>query len=283
MFGIERQVYYRQKYRRQKQSHQAEKVVEMVTAIRKRMPRLGTRKLYYLLQKPLQEMNIGRDKLFKILNANHLNILPKRSYKVTTNTHHRFHKHKDLIHQLTIQNPEQVWVCDITYLGIRNSHLYLSFITDAYSKKIVGYDVSDSLNTNGAIRALKMAHKGRQYPKQELIHHSDKGFQYCSNEYQSLLNKYKLKCSMTEQYDPYSNAVAERINGIIKNEFNLEQHQVSKELMGQIVEETVAIYNQERPHFSCSLLTPNQMHQQNKITIKTYKSKNRSQNRLTSV
>ena len=283
MFGIERQVYYRQLYRKEKQSHQAEKVVELVTELRKRMPRLGTRKLYYLLKNKLKEMNIGRDKLFAILNANHMSIMPKRSYRVTTNTHHRFYKHKDLIQQLTIEKPEQVWVSDITYLGARNNHLYLSFITDAYSKKIVGYDVSDSLCTSGVVSALNRAHKTRQYPSQELIHHSDKGLQYCSNQYQYLLKKYKLKCSMTEQYDPYSNAVAERINGIIKNEFNLEQYELGKELMTKIVKETVTIYNEERPHFSCSLLTPNQMHQQNRLAIKTYKTKNRSQNVLTSV
>jgi transposase InsO family protein len=273
LFGIERQVYYRHKYRKEKQSTQAEKVIELVTEIRKRMPRIGTRKLYYLLKKQLQEMSIGRDKLFKILNANHLSIMPKRSYRVTTNTHHRFYKHKDLIQQLTIEKPEQVWVSDITYVGARNNHLYISFITDAYSKKIMGHDVSDSLNTSGVVRALNKAHKMRQYPEQELIHHSDKGLQYCSNEYQHLLKKYNLKCSMTEQYDPYSNAVAERINGIIKNEFNLESYEVNKEVMAQLVKETVSIYNNERPHFSCSLLTPNQMHQQNKLSIKTYKKK----------
>jgi transposase InsO family protein len=283
LFGIDRQVYYRQKYRKVKQGYQVEKVISLVTEIRNRMPRLGTRKLYYLLKNELQEMNIGRDKLFAILNANHLSIIAKRSYRVTTNTHHRFYKHKDLIQQLIIEKPEQVWVSDITYLGARNNHLYISFITDAYSKKIVGYDVSDSLSTSSVARALHIAHKTRQYPDQELIHHSDKGLQYCSNEYQYLLKKYKLKCSMTEQYDPYSNAVAERINGIIKNEFNLENYEVSKEVMTQIVKETVAIYNEERPHFSCSLLTPNQMHQQRKLAIKTYKTKNRSQNVLTSV
>jgi transposase InsO family protein len=283
LFGLERQVYYRQKYRKQKQSYQAQKVIDMVIDIRKRMPRIGTRKLYHLLQNDLQSMHVGRDKLFKILNANHLNIIPKRSYKVTTNTHHRFYKHKDLVCNLSICRPEQVWVSDITYLGIRHAHFYISFITDAYSKKIVGYNVSDSLHTNGVARALKMAHKSRQYPSEILIHHSDKGLQYCSNEYQQLLQKYRLTCSMTEQYDPYSNAVAERVNGIIKNEFNLEQFHVSLEIMQQIISETVEIYNNERPHFSCHLLTPKQMHNQSILTIKTYKSKNRSQNILTSV
>ena len=282
MFGIDRQVYYRQKYRKEQQSLLVQKVIGMVTAIRKRMPRIGTRKLYHLLQKELQTMNIGRDKLFKIMNANHLNIIPKRSYMVTTNTHHRFYKHKDLIQDLTICRPEQVWVADITYLGSRNNHLYLSMVTDAYSKKIVGYNVSDSLQTNGVLQALQMAHKSRQYPTMALIHHSDKGLQYCSNEYQKFLNKHNITCSMTEQYDPYSNAVAERVNGIIKNEFNLEQYQLGKEMMQTVVKQTIEIYNKERPHFSCRYLTPNQMHRQNKITIKTYKTKTRSQNVLTS-
>lgn len=255
----------------------------MVTEIRKRMPRIGTRKLYFLLEDRLKEMNIGRDKLFTILRANHLLIAPKRSYRITTNTHHRFYKHKDIVQDLHICRPEQVWVADITYLGYRNNHLYLSLITDAYSKKIVGYDLSKTLQTEASIRALKMANKNRIYPSESLIHHSDKGLQYCSSQYQKLLNKINIKCSMTEQYDPYSNAIAERVNGIIKNEFNLEHYMNNTEQMNVIIKQTIDIYNNERPHFSCSLLTPTQMHLQNKIAIKSYKTKNRSNYQITSV
>ena len=283
MFGINRQVYYRKKHRKNKNSLTAEKVVEMVTQIRTRMPRIGTRKLYHLLHDPLQEMSVGRDRLFGILRANQLMIYPKRSYRITTNTHHRFYKHKDLIHQLSINEPEQVGVADITYLGSRGNHLYISLITDAYSKKIVGYDVSSNLDVTGVKTALQMANNNRIYPAKTLIHHSDKGLQYCANEYQAMLNRYNMQCSMTENYDPYSNAVAERVNGIIKNEFNLESYQANMEQMKTIMKETVAIYNNERPHFSCQLLTPNQMHKQNQIIMKTYKTKNRSQNVLTSV
>lgn len=122
----------------------------MAMEIMKRMPRIDTRKLYHLLQPELQEMNIGRDKLFKVMNANHLNIILKRSYRVKTNTHHWFYKH--LVHSLPILRPEHVWVSDITYLGIKHHHLYISFITDANSKKIVVYEVSDSLQTSDVVR-----------------------------------------------------------------------------------------------------------------------------------
>jgi len=124
------------------------------------MPRIGTRKLYYILEESLQSMGVGRDRLFAILKANHLLIKPRRAYHITTNSHHRFRKHKDLIAELPLCRPEQVWVSDITYIGRRNNHSYLALITDAYSKKIVGYDLSDSLSSEGAIRALKMAIKG---------------------------------------------------------------------------------------------------------------------------
>lgn len=200
-------------------------------------------------------------------------IVPKRSYRVTTNTYHRFYKHKDIVSSLEIKRPEQVWVADITYVGNRQSNTYLALITDAYSKKIVGYDLSDSLSVQGVLRALKMATANRFYPQEVLIHHSDKGVQYCCDHYQDQLLKHKVKCSMTQGYDPYSNAVAERINGIIKQEFGLEMYNEDLPVMKKIVAESIAIYNLERPHLSCSMLTPNQMHQQRTISIKTYKSK----------
>jgi len=246
----------------------------MIMPIRRRMPRIGTRKLYHLLRDRLDPIGIGRDKLFAILKANHLHIHPKRSYRVTTNSYHRFHKHKDLVNGIEIVYPEQVWVSDITYVGTYKSHNYLALITDAYSKKIVGFDLSDSLNIGGVIKALTMAVKSRCYPDQPLIHHSDRGIQYCSNEYQELLISNKIKCSMTTNSDPYSNAVAERVNGIIKNEFNLEKYTTDLSFLKKIVAQSIHIYNMERPHLSCSFLTPDQMHSQNKMSIKTYKTTN---------
>ncbi len=248
----------------------------MVTEVRIQMPKLGTRKLYYLLEPKLNLLGVGRDKLFTILKANHMLIKPKRQYHITTNSHHRFRKHKNLIENLFIKQPEQVWVSDITYIGSRKNPMYLSLITDAYSKKIMGYNVSDSLAAEGAITALKMAVKNRKYDNDTLIHHSDRGLQYCCNEYQSLLIKNKIKCSMTEKYDPYQNAVAERINGILKHEFINGIVISDKELLGLFIENSIKIYNNQRPHYSCFMKTPNQMHKQKDIKIRTYKSKNHS-------
>ena len=134
----------------------------MVDTIRKTMPRIGTRKLYHLLSDKLQLRKVGRDKFFDILRTNHLLIQPKRSYHITTNSHHRFRKHENLILDLNINRPEQVWVSDITYIGKRDNPCYLSLITDAYSKKIMGYYVSENLNTQSSVMALKMALKQRR-------------------------------------------------------------------------------------------------------------------------
>jgi len=238
------------------------------------MPRIGTRKLYYLLKDELDSLGIGRDKLFSILKANHMLIQPKRSYHITTNSHHRFRKHKNLIENLEIVRPEQVWVADITYVGNRNNPMYLALVTDAYSKKIKGYNVSNTLETKGSLKALKMAVKLREYKDQQLIHHSDRGLQYCSNEYQRMIEKNKIKCSMTESYDPYQNAVAERINGILKQEFLMNIKNINIETMKILVKQSIDIYNKYRPHWSCYMLTPEQMHQQKNIKIRTYKNKN---------
>lgn len=247
------------------------------------MPRVGTRKLYYLLLDKLQLMKIGRDKFFDILRANHLLIQSKRSYHVTTNSHHRFRKHLNQILDLEINRPEQVWVSDITYIGKRDNPCYLSLVTDAYSKKIMGYYVADNMNTQSSLKALKMALKYRKYKSLSLIHHSDRGLQYCADEYQKELHKNKVLCSMTQNSDPYENAVAERVNGILKQEFRIDKYNQKAEIMQKIVKEAINIYNQIRPHYSNHMLTPNQMHNQNKIKMRTYKIKNSSKPELTTV
>ncbi len=238
------------------------------------MPKLGTRKLYHMLKDKLSAINVGRDKLFRILRANHMLIKPKRSYHITTDSHHRFRKHKNVVCNMVINKPEQVWVSDITYLGTRENPSYLALITDAYSKRIVGYNVSASLSVNGTLQALEMALNNRKYKDQPLIHHSDRGLQYCSNEYQNLLKQHAIKPSMTEKYDPYENAVAERVNGILKQEFDVAKKVKSLEIKKRLVEEAVGIYNNIRPHLSNYMLTPQQMHEQNKLKMKQYKSKN---------
>ena len=252
----------------------AAEVVSLVMGIRRLMPRIGTRKLYYLLEEPLTALGVGRDKLFDVLRANHMLIVPKRQYRQTTNSKHMFRKHKNLVLDRIPTRPEEIWVSDITYVGARNKHTYLALVTDAYSKKIVGYDLSDSLAAEGAIRALQMACRGRMYKKQPLIHHSDRGIQYCCDDYQRQLKEHHIQVSMTESYDPYANAVAERINATIKHEFLLEELDCDLGTQQRIVAQSVAIYNELRPHLSCGMLTPDEMHRQCKKEIATYRTKN---------
>lgn len=261
----------------------SEETLLLVQGVRHSLPRIGTRKLYHMLHEPLQALGVGRDTLFAIMKANQLDIKPKRQYRTTTNSHHRFRKHKNLIEHLDINHPEQVWVSDITYIGTRTHPMYLSLITDAYSKRIVGYDVSSSLAVDGSLRALKMAIKTRQYKQQGLIHHSDRGLQYCSNDYQSVLRKNKIIPSMTESYDPYANAVAERVNGILKDEFMIEQYDLDIATMQLYIKDCIERYNKIRPHYSCYMLTPDKMHRQDRIKMRTYKkSRSWEKNLLTS-
>ena len=239
--------------------------------------------MYFLLREELKCLKIGRDRFFDILRANHLLIIAKRSYHITTNSHHRFKKHKNLVSDYVITKPNQVWVADITYIGNRRNPSYLSLITDAYSKKIVGHYVADNLNTESSLKALEKALKNNKSGTESLIHHSDRGLQYCSNEYQRILEKHHIKCSMTQNSDPDENAVAERINGILKQEFDLDKYDLETPLRRKIVEESIEIYNELRPHFSNHYLTPNQMHNQSELKMKTYKTKNTRTNVFASV
>jgi len=273
LLGFSRQVYYRAITSRQKRQAVAGDVIELVQRIRIEQPRLGTRKLYHILKAELQDLGVGRDRLFAILKANKMLIKSKRSYHITTNPHHRFRKHKNLIEDKTVTRPEQVWVSDITYVGNRQNPMYLSLVTDAYSKKIVGYHLDSTLQVDASLKALKSAIRNRKYPNDKLIHHSDRGLQYCSDSYQELLSKNNITCSMTESYDPYQNAVAERINGILKQEFLINTQKLDISTMQKIVKQSITIYNTKRPHLSCNMLTPEQMHKQDKIKIKTYKKK----------
>ena len=271
MFGIDRQVYYRKIKRRFNKQNKARLVVDMVLETRQQMPRIGAKKLYYLLHQDLRILKIGRDKFIDILRANHLLITPKRSYHITTNSHHRFRKYNNQIVDLEINKPEQVWVSDITYIGKREKPCYLSLITDAYSKKIVGYNVSDNLNTESSLVALRLAIKQRKKKDLVLIHHSDRGLQYCANEYQKLLSKNRIKPSMTQNSDPYENAVAERINRTLKYEYGLKQSIKNTTLAKKIVKRAVNIYNNLRPHLSLELFTPKHVHLNQNVTYKCYR------------
>ena len=184
---------------------------------------------------------------------------------------------------MPVTRPEQVWVSDITYIGKREKPCYLSLVTDAYSKKIMGYYVADNMSTESSVMALKMAVKNRQNKTAMLIHHSDRGVQYCSDGYQKVLLKNNIQCSMTNNGDPYENAVAERINGILKQEFAIDTYHLDLDIMSKIVKEAIEIYNDKRPHYSNHMLTPTLMHKQNEIEMRTYKRKNSSRNEPTTV
>lgn len=244
--------------------------------IRGRMPRIGTRKLQYLIQDDLKKLGIkmGRDVLFDFLRAEHLLIRPKRSYIKTTNSKHWMKKYPNLLGNLQIYRPEQVWVSDITYIKTNEGHRYLSLVTDAYSKKIMGYELSSDLSVSGPLKALSMAIKTRKF-KSNLIHHSDRGIQYCSAEYIGCLTENHIKISMTQNGDPYENAIAERVNGILKYEFLLIDGFANQKIATAVIDQSVNIYNNERPHLSCSMLTPEEAHKQNGILLRFWNKKPR--------
>jgi transposase InsO family protein len=262
--GISRQAFYQRHRREQERKKCQNDVVELVKYVRLQQPRLGTRKLHYLLKPSLTErgLKVGRDGLFDILRAARLLVTPRRAYHKTTNSHHRFRRHPNLLkagpEQIVPTGPEQVWVADITYLPTAGPFVYVSLVTDAYSRKIVGYHVHDGLQTEQVSQALKMALRTRR-SRQPLVHHSDRGIQYCSTYYQQIHQRHGIRCSMTDGYDCYQNALAERINGILKTEFLLHRP-ADLEQATLMLRQSVHIYNTQRPHTSLQYKTPDEVH-----------------------
>lgn len=262
LFGKSRQGWYNL------QQHQGQKVLksalilEKVRKIRNDLPKLGTLKLRIMLEKHLQDhhLSIGRDAFFELMRDNGMLIKSRRSYTITTNSNHLFKKFPDLVCQGEALMAEEIWVSDITYIRMKSGFAYLSLVTDAYSRKIVGYNLSHNLKAEGGIKALRMALNSRIYPQRPLIHHSDRGIQYCCNAYVELLQKNRLHISMTQTGSPYDNAIAERINGILKTEFGLRKTFESFAKAQQNVEQAIQKYNYIRPHFSCGLKTPQHCH-----------------------
>ena len=281
LFGITRQAYYQFYWQAEETSFEQELVLKQVLQIRKRHPRLGGRKLLILLEPYLIEHQIkmGRDALFELLAAHHLLIKRRKRRVHTTHSFHWLRKYPNLIRDFVPTGSNQLWVSDITYWRMKDRFIYISFITDAYSHKIVGYQVDETLETASTVRALKMALEEATRSIEGLIHHSDRGVQYCSQKYVNLLQDNQIQISMTENGDPLENAVAERINGIIKEEYldcyQIETMEEAKELLAQVVN----LYNQERPHMSISNLNPEQIHKTNQQTDRlwrNYYTKNRT-------
>ena len=260
--GISRQAYYQRNRAADRRSHQDRQIAQFVRHLRMRQPRLGTRKLHFLLQHQAEPgLRVWRDRLFRILAEHRLQVLPKRAYHKTTHSFHRFYRHPNLLkpgpQQVQPHAPERVWVADITYLPSQSGPLYLSLVTDAYSRKIVGYHVAENLQTEGVRRALEMALRSRR-SSQPLVHHSDRGIQYCSTYYQRVHARHGIRCSMTDGYDCYQNALAERVNGILKGELLL--HKPADLAQARLmVKQSVEIYNTERPHLSLQCKTPDEV------------------------
>ncbi|WP_225831062.1 IS3 family transposase [Pseudomonas sp. MM211] len=261
--GISRQAYYKRNRAIDGRTDESGSVARYVSQIRMRLPRVGTRKLHYLLhQQPSPELKVGRDRLFSILAEHRLLVQPKRAYYKTTNSFHRFRRHPNLLKdgpgQVIATAPENVWVADITYLPGQSDPLYLSLVTDAFSRKIVGHHVHQGLHADSVAKAFRAALRKRR-KNAPLVHHSDRGIQYCSALYQGLHERYGVRCSMTDGYDCYQNALAERVNGILKAEL-LPARFESFEQARQLVDEAVRIYNTERPHLALKYKTPDAVH-----------------------
>lgn len=257
LYGYTRQAWYKQKRCHLKRDLDEQRVLLHVRRIRKRQPRVGGKKLHRMLQ--TQGLDLGRDKLFDILRENRLLVKPRKRYTKTTYSHHRFRKYKNLIRDFKLTRPNQIYVSDITYIDTLEGFCYLALITDKFSKKIVGWDLSDSLSIDGARRALKTALTKVEYTD-GLIHHSDRGIQYCSHKYVEDLESRNIKISMTEDNHCYENAVAERVNGILKTEFMLGDRLKSIAIAKELTAEAVKIYNEERLHLSLDYQTPAMKH-----------------------
>jgi putative transposase len=189
----------------------------------------------------------------------------------TTNSNHLFRKYKNLIKNQVTTRPEQLWVNDITYIKTDNGHNYLAIVTDAYSKQIMGYKLDNNMKTSLCTEALEMAIKNRKYPNKKLIHHSDRGFQYCNLKYTAFAEENGIMMSMTEQYDPYENAIAERINGTLKYEYGLRNCIQNTVIAQKTAKQAVSIYNNLRTHFSLDLRKPAKVHLNPNIKYKSYR------------
>lgn len=273
MFGISKQAYYKRIKSQNIKELKNIQILKIVQNIRKTHPRAGTRKLIEYIKEDLVENNIkiGRDALFNLLRNNRLLVKKTKRFHITTDSKHFFYKSPNLLKDTEIKHSEQALVCDITYIKTDQGHAYLALATDPYSKKIMGYAIEDNMKVEMVKNALKMADKNRMFKTKKIIHHSDRGIQYCCPDYSSFAENLGFTLSTTQQYDPYENAVAERVNGILKYEYGLKHSFVNLKEAQKAVKQAVEIYNTKRIHWSLDFKTPEEVHQQyNRIKYKSY-------------
>lgn len=269
-----RQAYYQHYWQKEETSFEQELVIKEVLRIRKSHKKMGCRKLMVKLESFMfdHQIKMGRDALFDLLAANQLLIRRRNRRVTTTYSAHWLRKYPNLIREFVADGINQIWVSDITYWRVHNKFLYISFVTDVFSHKIVGYYLSETLEAESSIHTLQMALDQLKQPVEGLIHHSDRGIQYCSKEYVKILQDHSIAISMTENGDPLENALAERINGIVKGEYldcyEVNSIQEANELLTQVVN----LYNQERPHMSIGNKTPEEIHQTNQKTDRLWKN-----------
>lgn len=274
LFGYSRQNWYDTKKRQSDIQLSEVLVLKEAKVLREAHKKMGCEKLYRLIQPFLEEHSIklGRDKFYFLLAEHGLQVRYKKRKAITTNSNHLFKKYPNIIRNIELKSAGKLWVSDITYIRTKYGFAYLSLITDAYSKKIVGWCLWPDLTSTGALNALKMA-IGAEGVSDKLIHHSDRGIQYCCYDYVNYLKDSNIQISMTENGDPYENAVAERVNGILKDEYDLydtfEDYNVAQEAVKVAIEK----YNNHRPHRSCNMLTPSQAHRQTGILKKHWNRK----------
>lgn len=262
MFGISKQAYYQRIKSKIRQQTKVQIILGLVQKIRKIHPRAGVRKLMEYLQADLtvQQIKLGRDELFALLRHHGLLVKKTKRFHVTTDSKHFFYKSPNLLNNNEIKHAEQALVTDITYIKTDEGHAYLALATDPYSKKIMGYHLDNNMKVDLVKNALKMAHQNKQFDVKNTIHHSDRGIQYCCPDYSEYAQKLGYQLSTTQQYDPYENAVAERINGILKYEYGLKRTLPNLRIAQQMVAEAVSIYNHQRIHWSLGFKTPDQIH-----------------------
>jgi putative transposase len=275
LFGKTRQAYYQRCGYRYQECAEESIILDLIAEYRKEMSRIGGRKLWYELNRRLPE-GIGRDRLFDILDKYHLKVNRRRRTVRTTWSESWLHRYPNLIKDLIPTASNQVWVSDITYIDTESGFVYLHLVTDAYSKKIMGWCLSPSLHAEATIKAMQMAIRNASCSLKGLIHHSDRGCQYCCEKYVKLLQDNDIDISMTQDGDPRDNAIAERVNGILKTEWLYDDHFVGFEDTFRRVSQVINLYNSKRPHLSLNYKTPDQAYvetgEQKRVWKNYYKS-----------
>ncbi|OFY83528.1 MAG: hypothetical protein A3F72_12960 [Bacteroidetes bacterium RIFCSPLOWO2_12_FULL_35_15] len=246
------------------------------------MPKCGGRKLHIDIKENMikQNVHMGRDRFFKLLRENHLLIAKTKRFHITTNSNHFFHTSANLVKDLEITHAEQVWVNDITYIQLQSQHAYLALTTDAYSKKIMGWKIDTNMRVDLIKDALTMAITNRTYKHKNIIYHSDRGIQYCCPDFTNFAKKRGMITSTTQNSDPYENAIAERINGILKYEFGLIKTIPNLEIATKMVKQAVDTYNNRRIHYSLDMNTPAFAHINQTHKYKSYKKNYYGKNNL---